>query len=164
MNVLSSVALLWGVAMAAAVRASDDCDALYYASIKSLQTPHHVYSTKTSAGGVIAPATEAIFIAEVEYVRIHGNWQRGLMIPRDMIAAAHEKLRSHPDICRVIRVETINGEVVTSYDVHNKATDSNSQVRILKSSGLLQGQSLLLSDKSRMEVRYEYTDVHLPGA
>jgi hypothetical protein len=164
MNLLSSAVMLCGVAMASAAQTSDDCDTLYNANIKSLQTPHHVYSTKTSAGGVKAPASEAIFTAEAEYVRIHGNWQRSPMMPRDMIAAAQEKLKSRPDICSVAKTETINGEVVTTYKVHNKATDSDSQVRILQSSGLLQGQSLLLPDKSRMEVRYEYTNVHLPGA
>ena len=163
MQLLSSAMLLLGVTMAAEAPGFDECDVLYNASVKSLQTPHHVYSTKTLAGGARESPNEAIFVAGVEYVRIHGSWTRSPMVVQEMIEAAQEKLKTRPDVCMVAATETINGEAVTTYKVHNKVTNSDSQVRILRSSGLLQGQTLLLPDKSRMEVRYDYTNVHLPN-
>ena len=41
-------------ALPGSVLAADDCTVLYNASIKTLQTPHHVFSTKTPASGVKA--------------------------------------------------------------------------------------------------------------
>ncbi|MEP6548682.1 MAG: hypothetical protein ABJD53_14565 [Gammaproteobacteria bacterium] len=141
---------------------ADNCDALYNAGIKSLQTPHHVYSTKSVAGAVKTPTGESIFAGGIEYILISGSWKRSPMTPQDMIEAAQEKLKTHPDVCTAAGTETIAGQAVITYKVHNNESDTESLVRILKSSGLLLGQSVTLPGDSHMEIRYEYTNVHPP--
>jgi hypothetical protein len=150
-------------ALALSGHAAESCDALYNASIKALQTPHHVYSTKTLANGTKAPGGESIFAAGREYVLIGGAWKRSPMTPQDMIEAAQDKLKTHPDVCTAAGTETINGQPVTVYKVHNNESETDSLVRVLKSSGLLLGQTLTLPDGARMEIRYEYAHVQPPA-
>jgi hypothetical protein len=150
-------------ALALPVHAAESCDALYNASIKALQTPHHVYSTKTLANGTKAPGGESIYAAGREYVLIGGAWKRSPMTPQDMIEAAQDKLKTHPDVCTTAGTETINGQAVTVYKVHNNESDTDSLVRVLTSSGLLLGQTLTLPDGAHMEIRYEYAHVQPPA-
>jgi hypothetical protein len=156
--------LVIGMGLALLAHGADyTCDTLYNASIKTLQTPHHVYSTKTLANGVKTPSGESIYAGGTEYILLSGSWKRSSMKPQDMIEAAQEKLKTHPDSCTSTGSETINGQAVTTYRVHNNEVDTDSKVWILKSSGLLLGQSLNLPGNSRMEVRYEYTNIHAPA-
>lgn len=153
---------LAAVAPLLSARAADNCDALYNASIKSLQTPHHVFSSKTSAAGVKAPTGESIYAGGIEYILIDGSWKRSPMTPQDMIELAQEKLKTHPDTCASAGTETIDGKAVITYKVHNNEGDTDSLVRVLTSSGLLWGQSVILPGNARMEIRYEYTNVRAP--
>jgi hypothetical protein len=152
-----------GIALAWPAHASDTCDVLYNAGIKTLQTPHHVYSTKTPVHGVKLPSGVSIFAGGIEYILLDGKWQRSRMTPQDMIENAQEKLKTHPDICTAAGAENINGQAVTTYKVHNNENETDSQVQILISSGLLLGQSVTMPDDSRMDIRYEYTNVQPPA-
>ncbi len=71
---------------------------LYQSSIKSLQEPHHVFNTTTTHGGKTR-SNEAIYAGGIEYVQMNGAWRRSPMTIKEMVAAAEEKLKTHPDEC-----------------------------------------------------------------
>ena len=156
-------ALLLGMAFVTSARAADTCDALYNAGIKAVQMPHHVYTTKTAPrGGKILQSSEAIFTGGVEYLRVGGQWRRSARPQGVMLEAAREKLKTHPDTCTDARDETVDGQAVTTYKVHDRESGTDSLVHILKSTGLLLGETLTLPDGSLVKTRYEYTNVHPP--
>lgn len=148
-------------AMCAPAYADNSCDVLYLAGIKSVQTPHHVYSTTTKRGK--QQAGEAIYAGGVEYMELHGKWLRSPKTQQAMLEAAQEKLKTHPDDCAPVGDQTIDGQTVSSYKVHNKELGTTQWVRILKSNGLMQGATLTLPDGSVVESRYEYDNVHAPA-
>lgn len=143
--------------------AANPCDALYNASIKAVQTPHHVYTTTTGGRSEKPQSSEAIFAGGVEYLQIHGQWRRSAMPQRYMVAAAQERLRTHPDTCTLDGDETVDGQAVTTYKVHSNADGTDSRVHILKSTGLLLGQTLTRPDGSVVKTRYDYTNVQPPA-
>jgi hypothetical protein len=150
------------LALSASAFAANSCDALHEAGIKAVQTPHHVYSITTSGrAGKAVPPSEAIF-AGVGYLQIHGQWRRSPMPQQDMIEAAQEKLKTHPDTCTVAGDQTVDGLAVTTYKVHNNESGTDSQARILKSNGLLLGQTLILPNGSVVKTRYDYANVQAP--
>lgn len=53
---------------------ADACDAVYQAGIKSVQVPHHVYTTTAHGGKTVEG--EAIYVGVVEYPRLRGKWMR----------------------------------------------------------------------------------------
>jgi hypothetical protein len=143
-------------------RAADACDPLYESSIKSVQTPHHVYSTTTLRGGKSSRG-EAVYAGGVEYLQLNGKWMRSPTPQKDMIEAAQEKLKTHPDVCTLVGERTEGNEVVSVYKAHSKELGTDQEVRILKSSGLLQGGTMKLPNGSVVETRYEYGNVAAPG-
>ena len=155
-------ALFAAFATVTAANAADSCDALYNAGIKSIQAPHHVYTTTTLHGGK-ARFAEAIFDGKVEYLQLNGKWTHSPMSQQDMLEAAQEKLRKRPDTCVLAGEQTAGGQAVTAYKVHNNEAGTDQVVHILKSNGLLQSASLKLPDGSVVDTRYEYTDVHAPA-
>lgn len=143
-------------------RAANACDAIYNAGIKSVQTPHHVYTTATMHGG--KPQTgEAIFDGKVEYLQLNGKWMRSPISHQDMLDVAQNKLKTHPDTCTFVGNQTVDGQAVSMYKTHNNEMGTNQTVRILKSNGLMQSGSLSLPDGSVVEARYEYDHVHAPA-
>jgi hypothetical protein len=161
--------------------AADPCDALYNAGIKAVQTPHHVYSTTTHSAETMhqsdtfkrltgkamytgkTESVEAIFNGKIEYLQLHGEWKRSPMPQQDMVEAAQEKLKTHPDTCTFVGDQMVDGQAVGVYKAHNNESDANQQVRILKSNGLMQGGTLTLPDGSTVETRYEYSNVQAPA-
>lgn len=146
----------------ASVHAANPCDALYDAGIKTMQTPHRVYSTSTTHGGK-SQTNEAVFTGGVEYLNIHGQWQRSHMTPQVMVEAAQEKLKTHPDTCTRVGEQSVGGEDVSVYKVHNNEMDIDSQLRIFKSNGLVQGQTTASPGGNTREVHYEYDHVQAPA-
>lgn len=140
---------------------ADPCDALYNASIKSLQTPHHVLSTSTRAGKT--RTSEAIYAGGVEYVLINGSWKRSPMTITDMVEAAQDKLKTHPDVCTAKGENTVDGQAVDVYAVHSKEAETDQEVRVSKSTGLMQGSTAKLPGGNVLETRYDYTDVRAPA-
>ncbi|MGH8212609.1 MAG: hypothetical protein ACREPP_05190 [Rhodanobacteraceae bacterium] len=144
------------------LHAANTCDPIYNAGIKSIQTPHHVYSTVTMGGG--KPQTgEAIYAGGVEYLQLNGKWMHSPVSHAEMMASAQEKLKTHPDTCTLVGDQTVDGQAVSVYKVHNNETGTNQTVRIRKSSGLMQSGSLTLPDGSVVEGRYEYDHVQAPA-
>ncbi len=157
-------AFIAGTVFAASARGANTCDALYEAGIKAVQMPHHVYTTKTAGrDGKVVQSSEAIFTGGVEYLRVGGQWRRSPLPQGPMLEAAREKLKTHPDTCTDAGVETVDGQSVTTYRVHDNESGTDSLVYILKSTGLLLGQTLTLPDGSIMKTRYEYTNVRPPA-
>lgn len=144
------------------LHAADACDPLYQAGIKSVQTPHHAYVTTTVRGGKPQLA-EAIYADGVEYLQIQGKWMRNPMSHQDLLDIAQNKLKTHPDACTSVGDQTVDGEAVSVYKAHNNETGTDQQVRIFKSSGLMQSGSLTLPDGTVVEGRYHYDNVHAPA-
>jgi len=157
---LTPCALLVAVAAAPSANAANACDVLYNAGIKSVQTPHRVYSTRTMHGGK-PQASEAVFAAGIEYLQMDGKWIRSPMPQPEMVAAAQEKLRTHPDTCTPMGDQMVGGQAVSVFKAHNNEMDTEQTVRIFKSSGLMQGGTLTLPN-GVMEIRYEYDNVQAP--
>ena len=161
--------------------AANTCDALYNAGITSVQTPHHVYSTTTHSAETLhqsdtfkrltgkamytgkTESVEAIFDGKIEYLQLHGKWKRSPMPQQDMVEAAQEKLKTHPDTCTFVGDQMVDDQAMSVYKAHNNESDANQQVRILKSNGLMQGGTLTLPDGSVVETRYEYSNVQAPA-
>ncbi|HZV93884.1 MAG TPA: hypothetical protein VFF72_11745 [Caldimonas sp.] len=141
--------------------AAGSCDEAYQAGIKSLQTPHHVYSTTTMPGGKTR-ASEAIYAGGVEYLKIGNKWQRSRMKPQDMIELAQEKMKTHPDTCTRIGDQTAGGQAVAVYKVHSNEMGTDQVVSVFKSSGLIQGTTVSLPNQS-MVIRYDYANVQAPA-
>ena len=153
-------ALLATFAASSPAAAADACDALYNAGIKSIQTPHHVYSTRTIGGK--ARTGEAIFAGGSEYLLMNGKWRRSAIPQPEMVAAAQEKLKTHPDTCTAVGEQVVGGQAVSVYKAHSKEEGTDQTVRILKASGLMQGGTLTLPDGGSLETRYEYENVQAP--
>ncbi len=137
------------------------CDPVFQAGIKSVQTPHHVFSTVTRAGKVTP--SESIFVGGVEYVQHDGHWQPSKVTAAQMLSDAKENAASQTSTCTPRPDEVIGGETVAVYAVHNSETDADSTVRIFKSRGLLQGQTAKIPDGPNVETRYEYSNITAPN-
>ncbi|MGA9422467.1 MAG: hypothetical protein WBW61_08895 [Rhodanobacteraceae bacterium] len=161
-SLLSFVIFAGALAITAPTLAKNTCDALYNAGIKSVQAPHHVTSTTTRRGGI--PRTgEAIYSGGIEYLKLKGKWTRSSMTPKDRLEAAQEKLKTHPDTCTFLGDQTIDGEVVSVFKAHSNEYGTNQLVRVVKSSGLIQGGTMSLPDGATVETRYDYTNVRAPA-
>lgn len=143
-------------------RAADPCDVAYVAAIKTVQTPHHVYSTTTPRGGK-ARADESIYAGGVEYLKLHGNWRRSPLKMQDRFDMAKEKLATHPDTCTRMGAQSVDGQAVVVYKLHNREVGADQQVRIRNADGLLQGVTETLPNGTLIEVRYEYGNVQAPA-
>lgn len=157
-----AASVLAGAMATPRARAADTCDAPYRAGIKSVQTPHHVYSTTTMRSGKQRTG-EAIFDGKVEYLLFNGKWRRSPAPQQVMVEAAQEKLKTHPDTCALVGDRNFNGQAVTVYRVHSKESGTTQEVRILRASGLLQGQTATLPNGDVLETRYDYANVRAPG-
>lgn len=169
------------IAFTTPASAADTCDVLYQAAIKTLQTPHHVYTTTTHSteqmrnsdtfkrgtGRALYQArtesSEAIFDGKVEYLRVHGKWMRGRMSRDDMLELAQEKLKTHPDTCTPAGDQTIGGQAVSVYTARNREAGSQQTVGVFKSTGLLQGGTVTMPDGGVVETRYEYDNARAPA-
>ena len=134
------------------------CDAVYQAGVKSVQTPHHVFSTMTRAGKVTP--SESIFVGGVEYIQRDGHWQRSTVSAEQMLSDAKEKAASQTSTCTQSPDDVIRGETVEVFAVHNSETDADSTVRLFKA--LLQGQTGKIPNGTAIETRYEYRNVAAP--
>ena len=85
------------------------------------------------------------------------------MTPKDMVELAEEKLKTHPDTCTLVAEQTVDGQAVVAYKAHNNEMGTNQLVRVLKSSGLMQGGTMTLPNGSTVETHYEYANVQVPA-
>ncbi|MDQ2734739.1 MAG: hypothetical protein M3Y55_07065 [Pseudomonadota bacterium] len=152
------------VAMTHPALAANTCDEVYQASIKTVQTPHHLYYTITQGTGTgKLPAGEAVYVGGIRYSKMDGKWRRGLGTPQEELEFAKEKVKmTMPDTCTRVGDETIGSQAVSVYKGHNNLAGNEQVFRIFRSSGLLQSDTVSQSDQV-VEMRYEYTNVQAPA-
>ncbi len=158
---LLPLAACLAAAMTTPVLAVNSCDEAYQAGIKSIQTPHHLYSTTTMPGGK-SRIGETIYAGGVEYLKNGSQWKRSRMKPQDMVELAQEKMKTHPDTCTRLADQSVGGQAVAVYKVHNNEENIDQVVRVFRSNGLMQGATLSLPSQS-VETRYEYGNVQAPA-
>ncbi len=150
------------VAMTHPALAANTCDEVYQAGIKTVQTPHHLYYTITQGQGKL-PSTELVYAGGVTYVKMDGKWRRSIMKPQDQLELAKDDVKTKlPDTCTRVGDQTIGGQAVSVYKAHKNEAGTEQVIRIFRSSGLLQSDTVSLSNQS-VEMRYEYTDVRAPA-
>lgn len=136
------------------------CDAVYQVGFKSMQAPHHVYTTTAHGGRTVEG--EAIHAGGVEALRRRGKWMRSPIPQPEMIAAAKEKMKTDPDPCTLIGDQNAGSQAMTPYKVHDNEYGFDSQVRVLESSGLVQGEPTHSPGGVDRETRHEYDNVSAP--
>lgn len=161
-HLLILAASLASLAAVPRANAANTCDALYAAGIRSIQTPHHVFSTTTKPGAK-ARSGEASYAGGMEYLKLNDKWQLSPMAQQEMLEGAQEQLKTHPDTCTLMGDESVASQDVTVYKAHNNETGGEQLVRIFKSSGLLAGSTMTLADGTVVETRYEYRNVQAPA-
>jgi hypothetical protein len=138
------------------------CDPAYQSTLKTLQTPYHADATSTPKSGK-PTSVETISTGGVNYVQVQGKWMRSPESTQAMLANMQAKMRTNPDTCTQAGGEqVIDKQPVTVYQLHNNKNGSDVTVRVLQSSGLLQGESIHLASGTVMEMRYDYTNVQAP--
>lgn len=151
------------LALASVAHAGDGtCDAVYRAGIKAVQTPHHLYTRTTARDGMVVTGESIAPGDSFQYRKANGTWTRSPSSDKDNLEMAQDRLRSDPDTCTLIGDQTVEGQAVVAYAVHPDQGHSASEVRIVKASGLLQGQTLTLPNGSVLVTRYDYADVKAP--
>jgi hypothetical protein len=160
---MRSLSIAAGVLIYTALNSAQagSCDPVFQAGIKSVQTPHHVFSTMTRAGKVTP--SESIFVDGVEYIQRDGHWQPSKVSAAQMLSEAKENAASQSSPCTPRPDEVIGGETVAVFAVHNSETDADSIVRIFKGRGVLQGQTAKIQDGPNIETRYEYSNIIAPN-
>ena len=152
------------IAFAAPAIADPSCVPVYDAGVKQMQTPHHVFTTR-SHNGKASSTSETIFIDGIVYSQLNGQWQRSRMSGADMLQMAKEKRKEEdPDEkCRIVGDDTIAGDAAQVYTLGNEK-GAGSKLWISKATGALLRQAIALPDGSISDSRYEYKNVQAPAA
>lgn len=177
-----AVPVLIAVALCVAPHAyAGGCDAVWAASLKTMQTPHHTFITTTHsaaqmqnsdtvkriAGKPLYPAkvesVESIFDGKVEYLQHHGQWMRSPISHQDILDLMKDNSKAPTTTCTAAGAQSINGKAVTLYHVRHADSGVSEVVRILNSTGLVDGGTTTTADGAVIESRTEYTNVHAPA-
>ncbi|MEO6799574.1 MAG: hypothetical protein ABI178_06530 [Rhodanobacter sp.] len=172
------------LAFAAPALADNSCDAPYSAVVKSTQTPRHVYSTRTHSAQEMQDSdhfkrltgkptysskteiSESIVPGGAfDYGTVKGQWKRQPSSAKDNLEMAQDRLNAHEDTCTLVGDQTADGQSVTVYQLHRKGADdhADTQLRVLKSSGLFEGQTTKWPGGSSIVTRYDYNNVQPPA-
>ena len=158
-----SLALLFSIAGAAPAHADASCNPVYDAGIKQLQTPHHIYTTRSGHAGRAVQKSETIYAGGVEYMQLGGRWQRSPLTAAEMLASAQEK-RATPaagETCKALGDENVGDAAAAVYSLHND-DGVDSMLWLAKSDGSLLRQTITLPDGSTVDSRYDYANVQSP--
>lgn len=151
--------------------AASGCDTVIAATMKVLQVPSHLYMTQTAdINGGKTKNAETVYLNDVTYVKVDHDWRKSPVSTKDltdMKKQSDQKLGT----CSALRDEAVGGEPATLYKVHNQTPEEtiDTQIWVSKLRGLPLKQ---INDidvggggrgKSRMEIRYEYTNVTAPA-
>jgi hypothetical protein len=113
-----AAAILLLISLPASASTTDsDCQPVFDAAMKVLNTPAHLYSTTTLRGGK-TQVTETIYVNGAIYVNYDGKWKRSRMTAQDMREQEHENIRDSKTTCRHVRDESVNGEAAALYTEH----------------------------------------------
>lgn len=145
-------------------RADASCDPVYDAGIKQMQTPHHIFTSRSAHGGMGASTTETIFAGGIVYVQLHGQWQRSPISASEMLRNAQDKRKSDSgdDTCRALGEDAVDGEATAVYSLHNDG-GADSKLWVSKANGSLLRQTIRLPDGSLIDSRYDYANVVAPA-
>jgi len=155
--------LLWG---AMPLTAQDDCKVLEKVTTDAFNkvhnTPTHVYTTTKVNGQSFG--SEIIYAAGSMYIKGNGKWTSGGSI-KDMEQSEHQLQHNanSKDVCRQLKDESINGEVVSVYNSHSETPKGTIDLQfwISKASGKLLRQDTT-GNGVLMSSRYDYSGVKPP--
>jgi hypothetical protein len=152
------------LAFAASARADASCDPVYDAGIKQMQTPHHVFTSRSAHGGNAASTNETIFVGGVIYTQLRGQWQRSRLTAEDMLQHAREKRKeeSGDETCHSLGDDAVDGQATAVYALHNDG-GADSKLWVSKGTGSLLRQTITLPDGSVIDSRYDYSNVVAPA-
>ena len=156
-----SALLLATATMITPAHAANVCDAVYQASIKSIQMPSHSYNVVTMEGK--ATVGEGISAGGAEYLKVDGQWRRFESSQQDRLEKAQEKLKTHPDTCVMAGNQSKDGQATTLYKVHNTEMGADTQVWIAQSSGLPVHVTAKLGTGNTTDSRIDYSNVQPPA-
>ena len=159
----ASLALLISTGGAALAHADASCNPVYDAGIKQLQTPHHVYTTRSGHAGHAAQKSETIYAGGVEYMQLDGRWQRSRLTAAEMLASAQEKRKTSAEgeTCKALGDEKVGDAAASVYSLHND-DGVDSRLWLAESDGSLLRQTITLPDGSTVDSRYDYANVQAP--
>jgi hypothetical protein len=154
---------LWG---ASPLAAQDDCKVLEKVAADALKkvhnTPAHVYTTTKINGQSFS--SEIIYAAGSMYVKTNGKWTSAGSI--NDVEQSEQQIQHNAnskDTCRLLKEESVNGEVASVYSSHSETPKGtiDLQIWISKASDKLLRQDMS-SNGVLMSSRYEYKDVKPP--
>jgi hypothetical protein len=144
------------------VAAQGDCQLVFDAGSKVLDTPAHLYITMNMGG---TPQTgESIYVAGTMYTKFGDKWSVSPVSLQEMKAMAQKNRQTNKTTCRYLKDEPVNGEMAAVYSMHDESPKgtSDSQVWISKAKGLPLRSEVDLGDKNHVSTRYEYGNVKPP--
>lgn len=65
-------------------------------------------------------SSEAIYTGGVQYLMLNGQWQRSPMSHQALVEVTQENLKTHPDTCTLVGDQTVGGQAMTAFKVHNR--------------------------------------------
>ncbi len=163
------MALAFGLALMGAppLAAQDDCQPVFDALDKVMNTATHIYTT-TKSGGT-PHTTETIYTADAIYTNDQGKWEKSKIKPAQVMKQEQENRHKSTYACTVKKEEPIEGEMAKVYTSHSgvlgQTTDS--QIWISKKTGLPLRNEVDIdtgdkSGKSHYSVRYDYKNAKAP--
>ncbi|MEI9970731.1 MAG: hypothetical protein WDO73_01035 [Ignavibacteriota bacterium] len=160
------------LAAAPAFAVDPTCKLLADANAKIYAIPTHMYSTETASyTGGKTRATELIYLNDVTYISIGGKWTLSKTSSKQMAEMHKDAAAEHPHaVCRMVRVEAVNGEAATLYSMHEEVESAkvDSEIWLSKSRGVplkveMDTDVGGAAGKSHRSLRYEYTNVQAPA-
>jgi hypothetical protein len=167
-----AIAFGWALAGAAPLAAQDDCQPVFDAMDKVMNTPTHIFSTVESSGK--AKTTETIYFGDDIYTTDKEKWVRSPIKISQLKATDQENRRKSTYACTHLKDELIDGDLVAQYKTHTVVlgTPTDSEVWISKAKSLIVRNDVTINEvgvgatkgkgKSHYSVRYEYNDVKPP--
>lgn len=157
------------VSLAPCFGQSGACKPVAEAFEKYLNTPSHLYSTRSSPMKAGTENTEAIYTETDMYVMTRGKWMRSPITMQEMRKDRTEQNGSIVN-CRMLRSEPVDGEAATVYSTtqSREGTKSDSIVWISNSRGLPLRQEMDIdvggrAGKFHTVVRFDYRNVTPPA-
>jgi hypothetical protein len=158
-----TVAFLWG---ASPLRAQDDCKLLQKVTADALNkvhnTPTHVYTTTRINGQSFS--SEIIYAAGSMYAKANGKWiSAGSIKDVEQSEQAMQHDANSKDTCRLLKEESVNGEVASVYNSHSETPKGTVDLQfwISKANGKLLRQEMS-SNGALISSRYDYSNVKPP--
>jgi hypothetical protein len=147
------------------------CAPLVAAQKKEIMTPHHSYSTETTAGqGAKTTTGEVISAGGAMYIMYEGKWRRSPMTPQGSLDQLQQNLADAKQVaCQHVGDEVVAGVPASVYSSHNEDEEVKADTKtwVATGSGLVLRTEEDLDtgggNKRHISIRYEYANVHGPA-